>query len=257
MKASLGSQWSRGFTLIELLVVVAIIALLAALLLPALTGSKEAARSARCKSNLRQLGFALNLYLQDNQEHYPREGISPGSFARSGLWTIALSPTLAGTGNGLFCPSRVRQSSGLQSPNVEVFWSGVAYDYNTQGTARFRESQLGLAWIRSGPGASMSRDVSESQITAPAEMIALTEPDLPSPQIAAWGNRVDLSLVSLSIGRSTNWTGAIHRGFGNGLLCDGHTESRKQRLWQELTENSRRRWNIDNEPHPETWSAQD
>lgn len=257
MNSPLDWQRTRGFTLIELLVVVAIVAILAALLLPALNRSKEAARSTRCKSNLRQLGFALHLYVQDNQDRYPRESISPVSFTRSGLWTVALSSTFTGTGNGLFCPSRVRQSVGGQFPNDQVFWSGVAYDYNTQGTVRSRESHFGLAWIRSSPGALVSHDVIENQIASPAEMIALTEPDLPSPLIAASGERVELSIVSLSMGRSTNWTGAIHNGSGNGLLCDGHTESRKQRLWQERNDSNRRRWNIDNEPHPETWPAQD
>src|SRR5258706_7641639 len=102
-------QRSRGFTLIELLVVVAIVAILAALLLPGLSRAKGAARSASCKSNLRQLGLGLNLYLQDNRELYPREGISPNSLARSGRWTVALLPILSGTGDRLFCPSRSRQ----------------------------------------------------------------------------------------------------------------------------------------------------
>jgi prepilin-type N-terminal cleavage/methylation domain-containing protein/prepilin-type processing-associated H-X9-DG protein len=55
-----------AFTLIELLVVIAIIAILAALLLPVLSQSKSSAQSAKCMSNLRQLGIAAELYWDDN-----------------------------------------------------------------------------------------------------------------------------------------------------------------------------------------------
>jgi prepilin-type N-terminal cleavage/methylation domain-containing protein/prepilin-type processing-associated H-X9-DG protein len=61
----------RSFTLIELLVVVAIIALLVSLLLPALQGARGQAKRAKCQSNLRNLGHAVQFYLGDHRDVFP------------------------------------------------------------------------------------------------------------------------------------------------------------------------------------------
>ncbi len=65
---------SQGFTLIELLVVIAIIAILAAILFPVFASAREKARSTVCLSNMKQLGTATYLYVQDYDETFPLDG---------------------------------------------------------------------------------------------------------------------------------------------------------------------------------------
>jgi prepilin-type N-terminal cleavage/methylation domain-containing protein/prepilin-type processing-associated H-X9-DG protein len=62
----------KGFTLIELLVVIAIIAVLAAILFPVFAQAREKARQTACLSNMRQIGLATRMYIEDYDEHFPQ-----------------------------------------------------------------------------------------------------------------------------------------------------------------------------------------
>src|SRR5437773_2701588 len=90
------------FTLIEVLVVIGVIAILAALLLPALAGAKERARQSQCLSEFRQWGLAMKMYVNDNEDYFPRErgvnNINPwpvvAAATNRDVWYNALPPEL-------------------------------------------------------------------------------------------------------------------------------------------------------------------
>jgi prepilin-type N-terminal cleavage/methylation domain-containing protein len=84
-------QHSKAFTLIELLVVITIIAILAALLLPALTKAKENATGIRCINNLRQLTLAAHLYVGDNND-----SIVPNFLMSTNAWVAGLVNSMPG-----------------------------------------------------------------------------------------------------------------------------------------------------------------
>ena len=89
MKRGLG-----GFTLIELLAVIAIVVMLAALLLASLNRVKESANSAKCMANLRQIGLAMRLYVEENNGWGPPQYGWTSNPSKFVAWTGLLAPYL-------------------------------------------------------------------------------------------------------------------------------------------------------------------
>lgn len=93
-----------GFTLIELLVVIAIISILAALLSPALSSARNSAKQIACMNNLKQLGLAFAMYLNDNDGRFPTWTLAWNSGANGWDWELARL-YLGGKDAVFFCPS--------------------------------------------------------------------------------------------------------------------------------------------------------
>jgi prepilin-type N-terminal cleavage/methylation domain-containing protein/prepilin-type processing-associated H-X9-DG protein len=227
----------KGFTLVELLVVVSIIAVLLAILLPALGRAREHANRVRCAANLRSIGQAMVLYVQEYRFYPASQHIGGGPEYEAAVWPVRLRPLLGGNREVFQCPSRddrFEWSDGSEWATIPATGSYLAvgyepgeplvqrsayfsYGYNGggYGDSTFRETQKGLgAWPKvASIDFDSAGEMPASRIKVPAEMIAVADSN---------GDGLQDYLISPLAYATYIWPGSLHSGGANVLFCDGH-----------------------------------
>lgn len=235
--ARLSEQSTNGaFTLVEVLVVVAVIGVLVSLLMPLLAAGKHRAQKTKCMSNLRQLGVATRLHLDER-----------------GSWPTHMAELEAYAEPQSEQAQRTRASSIWRCPS----WTSSAFDppgrfsdwsLNTRGSGL--DSTFGhLLGLAKLDNAGM-KGRPEPDVVIPADMISMsemTEVELHAPLVhPLWSNIPFTTLTSYALQFR-------HQQKANSLFADGHVVSEGHENLIGPAEAVRRRWNHDNLPHHRNW----
>jgi prepilin-type N-terminal cleavage/methylation domain-containing protein/prepilin-type processing-associated H-X9-DG protein len=220
-----GSTGKQRFTLIELLVVIAIIAILASMLLPALSQAREKARSINCTSRLKQWGLALTMYAGDNREYYPCWSLD------GKRWHQHLSPFLGAADELVRCPSA--------PPPVGL----CDYGWNYSGASTNSDSSPTNDWGMgfNYPHSTLKRGGPRTtgQVATPSAMLVIADRRNSQAQTGEQNNAFIGPCGSLDY---APW--GVHNGRANLLLVDGHCESMTT---AQIATGSRSLWTIAND----------
>lgn len=269
----------RAFTLVELLVVIGIVTVLIALLMPALGKARKHAQEVHCAANLRSVGQALTMYVQQYRYYPGCCSIDTGG-PNCAVWPTRLRAFTGGDRRVFNCPAQDEafhwKSDGPGGPTnyvareTESSWFGYdvgerlifvqgnyfTYGYNMWGTgdrAFVMLNGLGTYITASaerranplpGPTARFS-EIAASRVRVAADMIAIAD----SSVDGSWDFAIDAPVdPNNGIGLPRGWPGAVHRGGANVLFCDGHVTWYLQRDLVGYTPEVRRMWHNDHEP---------
>jgi prepilin-type N-terminal cleavage/methylation domain-containing protein/prepilin-type processing-associated H-X9-DG protein len=207
----------RVFTLIELLIVIAIIAILASMLLPALRKAKMSAQRIECAGNIKQLSFAVQSYACENNDYYPPYRIGwPGA-----RWYFLLADylgeqTLSG-GEAWSKQSRVFICS-----SENEHWTGQT-DYTMNGFLTYFDSSY--PWRKTGSlkNPSMTLLATDAAYQACRLLVAEEEKQASYPQYA-WEGRHDSGANAGYADGHTEWVKDIKESNDNGALLLFATE---------------------------------